>query len=215
MTDRRACGGACGYSTGTRPPPWRASAIVLAALLSLPGCKQLVRPPAPARATQVTPFSIGTPDGPFPGGWHIEAATKFRKPSTYRLVDNGGMTVVEGTADDSASGLVEFLDIDPWERPILTWRWKITQPVEGADTTQRWGDDAPARIIALFLGRRGKPALLRPPVVQPGEAHQRHRDPLRHPGVCLGRRRAEGDGGDQQLHPAHPYAAGARTARSR
>jgi hypothetical protein len=59
---------------------------------------------------------------------------------------------VEGTADASAAGLVEFVDIDPHERPILTWRWKITQPVAGADTTKRWGDDAPARIMLSFAG---------------------------------------------------------------
>jgi hypothetical protein len=126
---------------------------VLAALLSLmAGCKQLVRPPAPIYPTQVTPFSIATPGAPFPGGWHIEAASKFRKPSRYSLVENSGTTVIEGTADDSASGLVEFLDVDPQARPILTWRWKITQPVEGADTTQRWGDDAPVRIMLSFSG---------------------------------------------------------------
>ncbi len=136
----------------TMPLAWRSIAVVLAALLGVAGCKYLVRPPAPAVATKVTPFSTGTPGGPYPGGWHIEGATKFRKPSTYRLVDNGGTTVVEGTADASASGLVEFLYIDPHERPILTWQWKITQPVEGADTTQRWGDDAPVRVMLSFSG---------------------------------------------------------------
>ena len=135
-----------------RPPAWRAIAVVLAALLGLAGCKHLVRPAEPVRATQVTPFSIAAPGGPFPGGWHTEGAVKFRKPSSYRLVDNGGTTVVEGTAEASASGLVEFLDIDPHERPVLAWQWKITRPVEGADTTHRWGDDAPARVLLSFSG---------------------------------------------------------------
>lgn len=132
--------------------PGRRTVTFVLAVLGLVGCTHLVRPPPSVRPTQVTPFSGATPGGPFPGGWHMEGATKFRKPSTYRLVDNGGTTVVEGTADASASGLVEFLHIDPHERPILTWRWKITQPVEGADTTQRWGDDAPARVMLSFSG---------------------------------------------------------------
>ena len=126
--------------------------MLLAALLSLAGCKHLLRPPAPVLPTQVTPFSIAVPGGPFPGGWHIEAAAKFRKPSSYRVVDDDGTAVIEGKADASASGLVEFLDIDPQERPILTWRWKVTQPVEGADTTQRWGDDAAVRVMVSFAG---------------------------------------------------------------
>lgn len=125
---------------------------MLAALLAMGGCKQLVRPPPPPVPTQVTPFSSAAPGGPFPGEWHVEAAVKFRKPSTYELVDNGGTTVVQGTADASASGLVEFVDIDPHERPILTWRWKVTVPIEDADTTERAGDDAPVRVMLSFVG---------------------------------------------------------------
>ena len=132
------------------PPAWRCVAVVLAALVGVAACKHL--PPAPAAPAKVAPFSTAAPGGPFPGGWHIEAAVKFRKPSTYRLVDDNGTTVVEGTAEASASGLVEFLDIDPHERPILTWRWKVGQPVEGANTTQRWGDDAPVRVMISFAG---------------------------------------------------------------
>jgi len=135
--------------------PWTARTVVvlLVVLLGPAGCKLFVRPAPPqVLPTQVTPFSGAVPGGAFPGGWHVEAATKFRKPSIYRLVDNGGTTVVEGTADHSASGLVEFVNIDPNERPILTWRWKITQPIEGADTTQRRGDDAPARVMLSFAG---------------------------------------------------------------
>lgn len=133
----------------------RGLALALAAAVSLAACKPAVRPTPPPLPTQVTPFSSGTPGeagGPYPDGWHMEAATKFRKPSVYRMVDSGSVTVVEGTADASASGLVEFVDIDPHERPILTWRWKITVPVTGANTTQRSGDDAPARVMLSFAG---------------------------------------------------------------
>jgi hypothetical protein len=59
---------------------------------------------------------------------------------------------VEGTADSSASGLVQFLDLDPYERPILTWQWKVMQPVDGADTTRREGEDAPVRVMVSFAG---------------------------------------------------------------
>lgn len=126
--------------------------VILAALLGVAGCKQLVRPPPPAAPAKVTPFSSAAPGGPFPGGWHIEAATKFRKPSTYALVDDGGTTVAQGMAEASASGLVEFLDIAPRDRPILTWRWKVAQQVEGANTTQRSGDDAAVRVMISFAG---------------------------------------------------------------
>lgn len=142
------------WSNVTRPrrSPWPGSAALLCALLAIAGCKQLVRPPPPPAPTQVTPFSGATPDGPFPGGWHVEAAVKFRKPSIYRMVDDGGATVLEGTAEGSASGLVEFVDIDPSERPILAWRWKVTVPIANADTTRRTGEDAPVRLMLSFSG---------------------------------------------------------------
>ena len=38
------------------------------------------------------------------------------------------------------------------QRPILVWRWKILQPVAGADTTKRYGEDAPVRVIVSFAG---------------------------------------------------------------
>jgi len=136
------------------PAARRTSALVVVVLL-LAGCHYFVRPPTPVRAAQVTPFSIATPGGDWPGGWHVGAVPKLRKPSSYRLVDNGGTTVVEGTADASASGLVQLLDIDPYERPILRWQWKVTQPVEGADTARRAGEDAPVRIIISFAGDVG------------------------------------------------------------
>lgn len=141
-------------SWGRGPAPRLTSALVLVVLL-LAGCQYFARPPAPVRAAQVTPFSIATPGGDWPGGWHMEAVPKLRKPSSYRLVENGGATVVEGTADASASGLVQFLDIDPYQRPILTWRWRVTQPVAGADTTRREGEDAAVRVMVSFAGDIG------------------------------------------------------------
>ena len=134
--------------------PWRTGLLVLL-VLALTGCHYFVRPPAAVRATQVTPFSIAAPGGDWPGGWHMEAVPKLRKPSSFRLVEYGGTTVVEGTADASASGLVQLLDIDPYERPILTWRWRVTQPVAGADTTRREGEDAPVRVMVSFAGDVG------------------------------------------------------------
>jgi len=152
MRSRRARIDPVASSRRAGPPAERLVALLLVAVMALSGCKVLVRPPAPVLPSQVTPFSVAAPGGAWPGGWHIEAVRKFRKPSSYRLVDDEGTTVVEGTAEASASGLVEFLDLDVYQRPILAWRWKITQPVTGADTTQRSGDDAPARILLSFSG---------------------------------------------------------------
>jgi hypothetical protein len=129
---------------------------LLGATLTQAGCALIARkpPPPPPPVTEVTPFSIAVPGGPWPGGWHAEAVPKLRKPTRYALVDNSGTTVVEAIAEASASGLVHFLDIDPYQRPVLTWRWKIAQPVEGADSTKRGAEDAPVRLLISFSGDR-------------------------------------------------------------
>jgi hypothetical protein len=153
VVERRAC--SSHDRQGGRLLAARGLVVMLAAAVGLAACKPAVRPAPTPIPTEVTPFSSGTPGGPggpYPGAWHVEGAEKFRKPSLYRMVDDAGVTVAEGTADASASGLVEFVDIDPQARPILTWRWKITVPVQGANTTQRSGDDAPARIMLSFAG---------------------------------------------------------------
>ena len=127
--------------------------LVVALLVLQAGCGLIARKPtAPPRATQVTPFSVGVPGGAWPGGWQNAAVTKLREPSHYALVRDGGTTVLEGIAAGSASGLVQRLDIDPNERPMLVWRWKLIQPVDGADTTRRSGEDAPLRIMVSFDG---------------------------------------------------------------
>src|SRR5262245_27858639 len=87
VTCRRGCGAAV-----SDPGSSWGRAAVLAVLLAMGGCQHLIRQPPPPVPAQVTPFSSATPGGPFPGAWHIEAALKFRKPSTYRLVDDGGTT---------------------------------------------------------------------------------------------------------------------------
>ena len=141
-----------GFDAESGLPFKRASLIVLlVAMLAQTGCALIARKP-PAPLTEVPPFSAGVPGGPWPGGWHNEAVPALRKPTRYVLVDNFGTTVVEATAEGSASGLVQLLDIDPRERPVLTWRWKIAQPIEDADTTKRSGEDAPARVMISFAG---------------------------------------------------------------
>lgn len=120
--------------------------ILAAALLS--GCAQV----PPAAPPQVTPFSAGRPGGAYPGGWRTLAFSKFRKETHYALVDDCAITVVEARADGSSSGLVMVVAIDPSSYPWLTWRWKVSQLVPGADNTRRETEDAPARIEVSFDG---------------------------------------------------------------
>lgn len=104
----------------------------------------------------VTKFSSGEPGMQLPGGWRNWTVSRFKKSTEYRLVKLDGRTVIKAQADDSASGLVHDVDVDPKQFPVLRWRWKVTQLIAGADNTRRRSEDSPVRLIVTFNGDRSK-----------------------------------------------------------
>lgn len=131
-----------------------AALIIGVALQS--GCAHTPQGVSVPSATQVTPFSAASPGAPFPGGWQELRFSKFRAPTLFELFDDGGTTVVRATSENSSSVLMENLDIDPREFPLLRWKWKAPRLVPGADTTRRQTEDAPVRLIIAFDGDKDK-----------------------------------------------------------
>jgi len=123
---------------------------LLGALLG--GCASL--PPEaeqqPARA--VTAFSLAQPNGDLPGAWQPWRLSKLKRLTSYELVDYNGAVVVKALSAASASGLVHPLDLDPRKSPILQWRWKVPQLIEGANNARRSAEDAPVRLVVSFDG---------------------------------------------------------------
>jgi DUF3047 family protein len=75
--------------------------------------------------------------------------SRFPSLSRYQLVEDDGATVLKGSAQQgSASGLLHPIDLDPRERPIISWRWKVIDlaPTDGSP------DDSPVRIMVSFEG---------------------------------------------------------------
>jgi hypothetical protein len=123
----------------------------------LAGCASLVPdapegPPPP----EVTPFSVAIPGERLPKGWRTMKLSRFKNTTNYRLVKEGGGTVVHAHADSAASGLVYDIDIDPKLYPMLRWRWKVKDLIPGADNTARQAEDSPVRVIVTFSGDRSK-----------------------------------------------------------
>ena len=106
------------------------------------------RPPASAVLPEVTSFSGLQPGGAMPAIWQPWSLSRFKPPSRYQLIDDAGATVVHARAQASASGIIHYLDIDPRERPLLSWRWKVMDLLPGTSSA----DDSPARIIVSFNG---------------------------------------------------------------
>src|SRR6266849_4528539 len=118
--------------------------VIVAALAA--GCA--TTPEAPPPASRIAAFSATKPGEPIPPGWGPWSLSRFKSLSRYRLVEDAGTTVLLGDAQASASGLIHYLDVDPGERPLLSWRWKVMDlaPSEASP------DDSPARIVVSFAG---------------------------------------------------------------
>lgn len=118
-------------------------AAVLA--LALAGAAQAAVPPEIPAAR----FSTTTPGAP-PPEWMPYAFSRHPRHTEYRLVSDGGTTVLRAEANASVSALLRKLSFQPAAFPLMRWRWKVDNLLEKADLRTRQGDDFPARIYVLF-----------------------------------------------------------------
>ncbi len=133
----------------------RPGRVVLAtALLILAGCATPPSPPLTVPDPVVGKFSSVGPGEMLPSGWQVWQLSAAKKPTRYRLVADGGRTVVKASAQGSASGLSYRLRVDLNRHPLLHWRWKVPSLIAAADNTLRHAEDSPVRLIVTFDGDR-------------------------------------------------------------
>ncbi|WP_097459389.1 DUF3047 domain-containing protein [Mangrovitalea sediminis] len=127
------------------PPPadsryrrrWLAGALFLCVVVS-----------AWAAENRPTSFSqLTTLNG---SGWQPLHFPHIDRHTTYRLVTDHGQQVVEAHTQDSASGLIYPLRLEPGRHVLIHWRWKISNTFARGDARHRDGDDYPARIYVTF-----------------------------------------------------------------
>lgn len=82
--------------------------------------------------------------------WRGTQLPKVPRETRYRLVEDGGVVVLEADANASMSGLVHPLSTDPRSTPILEWRWKVSGVPAQANFGTKQGDDFAARVYVLF-----------------------------------------------------------------
>lgn len=132
--------------------PFRPVLLAVAMLLSACTHFSVEERVALPEVPQVGRFSQARPGDEFPGGWRLWTLSRFKRPTDYELVKDGGHTVVRARAEGSASGLVHDVKVDPREYPILSWRWKVDGLIPGADNTESDSEDSPVRVIVSFEG---------------------------------------------------------------
>ena len=83
-------------------------------------------------------------------GWEPMEFPKIDRHSRYQLTDDDGEQVVMATTDNSASGLIARVSVEPGDSLILRWRWKVSNVYEQGNARRKEGDDYPARIYVAF-----------------------------------------------------------------
>jgi hypothetical protein len=103
----------------------------------------------PGAGTQLQAFSSAAPGAP-PPPWRVVGLPGTKKPLTqFDIVTLGADTVLRVRGDHSYGNLTH--DLTPTRTAgLLRWRWRLDQPVAGADLRTKSGDDTPIKVCALF-----------------------------------------------------------------
>lgn len=143
--------------------PRRGTAFSMAAALALllsvqppcvclsPAYAETVMPPASMHLGKFSGLTAGDELG---APWRLLSFENIPRKTRYRLVsevvDGRRITVLEARSEQSASGMVRDVDIDPREYPLLRWYWKVPRALAGSEIASKAGDDFAARIYVTF-----------------------------------------------------------------
>jgi len=110
-------------------------------------------------APLVTPFSQAKPGTALPQGWLPIKINDQKKPTLYEFVEEQGAVVLHASADSAASLVGYKTSFDLTAAPMMSWRWKISRLIPGADNTVSSKEDSPVRIVLEFDGDKSKLSL--------------------------------------------------------
>ncbi len=130
-------------------------ASLMASLAASPASAQRIE-----SSSLLAPFSSARPGTVLPPGWELFRIAPNKSLTLYRFVEDLGVVVLHAHAEASASGIVAPVRFDINASPILQWRWKVAQLIDGADNAVASREDSPVRIILNFDGDRAKLSLL-------------------------------------------------------
>jgi len=105
-------------------------------------------------APLVMPFSAGPAGAAHPSGWEIIRLTDRKRLTAYDLVDDHGVIVLHARAEAAASALGHRTAFDLRAAPVVEWRWKVGNAIEGADNAVAAREDSPVRLIFEFDGNK-------------------------------------------------------------
>jgi hypothetical protein len=104
-----------------------------------------------SKAIALAPFSSSSGEQP-PAPWRVVGVPGGKIPLTiYSIADMDGRKVLRVETSKSYGNLVHDLSAVLAEAGSrLRWRWRLDEPLRGADLRRREGDDSPLKVCALF-----------------------------------------------------------------
>ena len=123
----------------------------------LPGllCALFAAGASAQQAPEIPKFSTMKPGGP-PAEWKPLPLASFKKNTDYMLVTEDGVVVLRAMAHGSASAMAVKTEFDPHQFPMLSFRWKVAQGIQGADNADPSKEDSPVRVMVAFAGDTSK-----------------------------------------------------------
>lgn len=82
-------------------------------------------------------------------GWKDQTIWNAKRTS-YSFVPKNGKLALMGKSSNTASGLINKMEIDPKAFPIIKWSWKIDHTVKRGNEKFKEGHDFAARLYVVF-----------------------------------------------------------------
>lgn len=88
--------------------------------------------------------------GEVPTDWKLRKRFGLIKTGTASWTEYDGIKVVRLSSEDALTFLERKVDIDIRQYPIVTWKWRVDNILEGIDERTPAGDDHPIRLFFVF-----------------------------------------------------------------
>ena len=85
-----------------------------------------------------------------PKGWHLRKRFGYPKGAKAKWIMENGTPAVKLHSRAALTFLEKTVNIDIRDFPIVTWKWKVENVLQGNDERTTEGDDHPIRIFFVF-----------------------------------------------------------------
>lgn len=83
-------------------------------------------------------------------GWRLVNFEEDLPPSRFEPVSDQEQDVLRVISDGSASMIIREAPINVYDTPIVSWRWKLVEPLDSANLRSMFREDTSIRVLVAF-----------------------------------------------------------------